>query len=292
MNAPVLAAIDAVASTTPPAWAAAASVAAGSLVGLSLGLTGGGGAIFAVPLLVYWIGIEPRTAVSISLVTVAATAVVGAIERWRLGQVEIRTGLLFAVAGMLTTPVGGWLGGKVPPQTLMSSFAGLMLLIAARMWRKAADTGERMPATVFAAGDAHTCSRDDQGQLRMTTRCFVLLALVGLVVGLLSGLFGVGGGFLIVPALVAFATMNVPRAVGTSRFVMTLVGAAAVTSQVAEGRTIPLDIAGSFVGGSVPALFVGSWIGRRLTGPTLAHVFAVAIVLVAAFIIFKTLTGL
>ena len=98
-----------------------------------------------------------------------------------------------------------------------------------------------------------------------------------------------GGGFLIVPALVAFATMNVPRAVGTSRFVMTLVGAAAVASQVAEGRSVPLDITGSFVGGSVPALFAGSWIGRRLTGPTLARVFAVAIVLVAALIIFKTL---
>jgi uncharacterized membrane protein YfcA len=292
MNVSLLCVIDAVAATTPPAWAAAASVAAGAIVGLSLGLTGGGGAIFAVPLLVYWIGMDPRTAVSISLVTVAATALVGAIERWRLGQVEIRTGLLFAVAGMLTTPVGSWLGGKVPPQTLMAAFAGLMLLIAARMWRKAADTGERMPATVFAAGDEHTCSRDERGQLRMTTRCFVLLTLVGIVVGLLSGLFGVGGGFLIVPALVAFATMNVPQAVGTSLFVMTLVGAAAVTSQAVAGRTVPLDIAGSFVGGSVPALFVGSWIGRRLTGPTLARVFAVAIVLVATFIIFKTLTGI
>jgi len=265
-----------------------AAVLSGGIVGLSLGLTGGGGAIFAVPLLVYWIGVDPRTAVGISLVTVAASAVVGAIERWRLGQVEIRTGLLFAAAGVLTTPVGSWLGGKVPPQALMAAFAGLMLLIAARMWRKAADTGERIPSTVFAAGDEHTCSRDEQGRLRMTTRCFVLLTLVGLVVGLLSGLFGVGGGFLIVPALVAFATMDVPRAVGTSLFVMTLVGAAAVTSQVAEGRTIPLDIAGSFVGGSVPALFIGSWIGRRLTGPTLARVFAVTIVLVAAFIIVKT----
>ena len=131
MIALVLATIDAVAATTPPAWEAAASVAAGSLVGLSLGLTGGGGAIFAVPLLVYWIGVDPRTAVSISLVTVAATALVGAIERWWYGQVELRTGLLFAAAGMLTAPAGGWLGSHVPPQMLMAAFAGLMLLIAA-----------------------------------------------------------------------------------------------------------------------------------------------------------------
>ena len=292
MIAPVLAAIDAVAATTPPAWAAAASVAAGSLVGLSLGLTGGGGAIFAVPLLVYWIGVDPRTAVSISLVTVAATALVGAVERWWYGQVEVRTGLLFAAAGMLTAPAGGWLGEQVPPQTLMATFGGLMLLIAARMWRKASDRTERAAAGVFAAGVGPTCSRDAEGRLRMTTRCFVLLTLVGLVVGLLSGLFGVGGGFLIVPALVAFATMDVFRAVGTSLFVMTLVGAAAVAAQVAAGRSIPLDIAGSFVGGGVPALFVGSWIGHRIGGPTLARVFAVAIVLVAAFMIYKSLAGI
>ena len=265
-----------------------AALLSGGLVGLSLGLTGGGGAIFAVPLLVYWIGVDPRTAVSISLVTVAATALVGAVERWWYGQVEVRTGLLFAAAGMLTAPAGNWLGGQVPPQTLMAAFAGLMLLIAARMWHKAADRTERAAAGVFAAGVGPTCSRDAEGRLRMTTRCFVLLTLVGLVVGLLSGLFGVGGGFLILPALVAFATMDVFRAVGTSLFVMTLVGAAAVAAQVAAGRSIPLDIAGSFVGGGVPALFVGSWIGRRIGGPTLARVFAVAIVIVAAFIIFKT----
>lgn len=289
MIAPVLAAIDAVTATTPPAWTVAASVAAGGLVGLSLGLTGGGGAIFAVPLLVYWIGVDPRTAVSISLVTVAATALVGAVERGWYGQVEVRTGLLFAAAGMLTAPAGGWLGGQVPPHMLMATFAGLMLLIAARMWRKAADRTERAAAGVFAAGVGPTCSRDAEGRLRMTTRCFVLLTLVGLVVGLLSGLFGVGGGFLIVPALVAFATMDVFRAIGTSLFVMTLVGAAAVTAQVAAGRSIPLDITGSFVGGGVPALFVGSWIGRRIGGSTLSRVFAVAIVLVAAFIIYKSL---
>lgn len=290
MNAALLAAIDAVASTTPPTWVA--SVAAGALVGLSLGLTGGGGAIFAVPLLVYWIGVEPRTAVSISLVTVAATALVGAAERWWYGQVELRTGLLFAAAGMLTAPAGSRLGGHVPPQTLMVAFAGLMVLIAVRMWRKASDRSERAAAGVFATGVGPTCSRDAEGRLRMTTRCFVLLTLVGLMVGLLSGLFGVGGGFLIVPALVAFATMDVFRAVGTSLFVMTLVGAAGVAAQVAAGRSIPLDIAGGFVGGGVPALFVGSWIGRQMCGPTLARMFAVAIVVVAFFIIFKTLTGM
>lgn len=279
---------DAVAAALAPSWTMLQSMAAGAVVGLSLGLTGGGGAIFAVPLLVYWIGVDPQAAVRVSLVTVAATALVGAVERWRHGQVEVRTGLLFATAGMLTAPAGGWLGSRLPPQGLLASFAVLMLLIAIRMWRQARDTSERMPAAVFSAGVEPTCSRDECGRLRMTTRCFILLGLVGLVVGALSGLFGVGGGFLIVPALVAFATMDVPRAVGTSLFVMTLVGLSAVASQLAAGRSIPPDVAAGFVAGSIPALFAGSWIGRRLTGPALARGFAVAIVLVAGFMIAKT----
>mgnify|MGYP006282259693 CR=1 FL=1 len=277
-----------IASAATPAWATAV---AGAVVGLSLGLTGGGGAIFAVPLLVYWIGVDPRTAVNISLVTVAATALVGAIERWRYGQVELRTGLLFAAGGMLTAPAGSWLGDRLPPQALLAAFAILMLAIAARMWLKASDRSERAAACVFATGVGPTCSRDAGGRLRMTTRCFVLLALVGLAVGLLSGLFGVGGGFLIVPALVAFATMDVFRAVGTSLFVMTLVGTSAVASQLVAGRAFPVDIVAGFVAGSLPALFAGSWLGRRLGGPTLARVFAGAIIAVATYIIAKTLLG-
>jgi uncharacterized membrane protein YfcA len=94
-----------------------------------------------------------------------------------------------------------------------------------------------------------------------------------------------------VPALVAFATLDVFRAVGTSLFVMTLVGGSAVATQIAAGRSIPPDIVAGFVPGSVRALFAGSWLGRRLGHPTLARVFAVAIVLVATFIICNTLPG-
>jgi uncharacterized membrane protein YfcA len=289
---PLLAAatlVDAVAATAalPPA-----AVAAGGLVGLSLGLTGGGGAIFAVPLLVYGLGVDPRTAVSISLVTVAATALVGAIERWRYGQVELPTGLLFAAAGMVATPLGGWLGSLVPETLLLAAFAMLMLVIAGRMWLTARDVRERLPPAAVDAGSGPACRRDPEGRLRLTSRCATVLTAVGVAVGVLSGLFGVGGGFLIVPALVAFASMGVPRAVGTSLFVMTLVGAAGVAAQVAAGRTIPADVTLAFVAGSIPGLFVGSFVGRRLTGPLLARIFAVAIVLVAVFVIAKTVAGL
>jgi len=270
-----------------PPWPPVAAVAAGLLVGLSLGLTGGGGAIFAVPLLVYWLGVDPPTAVAISLVTVAVTAAVGAVERWRYGQVEVPTGLLFAAAGMLTAPLGGWIGSRLPEQPLLVAFALLMLVIAARMWRTARSVEERLPPAAVEAGSGPACRRDPKGRLRITSRCATVLAVAGLAVGLLSGLFGVGGGFLIVPALVTFASMGVPRAVGTSLFVMTLVGISAVASQVAAGRVVPLDVAGGFVAGSIPGLFAGSAIGRRLTGPLLARCFAIAIVAVAVFVIVR-----
>jgi uncharacterized membrane protein YfcA len=265
------------------------AVVAGVLVGLSLGLTGGGGAIFAVPLLVYWIGVEPSTAVGISLLTVAATAAVGAVERWRYDQVEVPTGLLFAAAGMLTAPLGSWLGARIPEKPLLASFAVLMLVIALRMWRKANEPAERLPPSAVAAGSGPACRRDPEGKLRLTSRCATVLGLVGLCVGLLSGVYGVGGGFLIVPALVTFAAMGVPRAVGTSLLVMTLVGLSGVAAHVTNGRPIPLPIALGFVAGSIPGLFAGSFMGRRLTGPFLSRVFAVAIVCVAMFVIARSL---
>ena len=91
----------------------------GAVVGLSLGLTGGGGAIFAVPLLVYGLGVDPREAIAISLAAVGATSLVGFLHRWKLGQVEIRTGLLFAVAGMVGAPVGTWIAGFLPETVLL-----------------------------------------------------------------------------------------------------------------------------------------------------------------------------
>ncbi len=245
-----------------------------------------------MPLLIYWLGIDPKTAVSISLVTVVVTALVGAVERWWYGQLELPTGLLFATAGMVAAPPGSWLGTLIPAPVLLAAFAVLMLVIAARMWLKARDNVERLSPASLDAGSGPACRRDPEGKLRMTSRCATVLTSVGLAVGILSGLFGVGGGFLIVPALVTFASMGVPRAVGTSLMVMTLVGMAAVASQLVVGRTIPPDVTMGFVAGSIPGLFAGSFIGRRLTGPLLARIFAVAIVCVAVFVIAKTVLGL
>jgi uncharacterized membrane protein YfcA len=271
------------------------SVAAGVLVGLSMGLTGGGGAIFAVPMLVYWIGVGPRAAVGVSLLTVAITAIVGVVERMRHGHVEVRTGLLLAVAGMITAPLGTWLGAMIPGSVLLVSFAILMLGIAHLMWHKAGVPSVRqVPSDTLPGcdqGRGPACRRDPEGKLRLTSRCARVLAVVGLVVGLLSGLFGVGGGFLIVPSLVTFAMMDLSVSVGTSLLVITLVGGSGVASELISGREIPLGITLGFLAGSIPGLFAGSFVGRRLPGPLVARIFSVTIVCVAAFVILKTVAG-
>jgi len=240
----------------------------GFAIGVTLGLFGGGGSILTVPALVYVMGNEPRAAVTASLAIVGLNSLSGMWLRRSQGGVNWRVAASFGAAGMLASFATSQISKQFAGSTLLIAFSVLMLVVGASM----------------------LLLRPPQPRAQIAALSPGVLA-AGAGVGALTGMLGVGGGFLIVPALVAFATMDVYRAVGTSLLVMTLVGAAAVATQVASGRAIPLDIAAGFVGGGIPALFVGSWIGRRVGGPALARVFAVAIVLVAALIVFKTVTA-
>jgi len=261
------------------------SLAFGAIVGLSLGLTGGGGAIFAVPLLVYGLSVEPRQAVGISLAAVGMTAAVGLLIRWKAGQVEVVTGLLFAVAGMAGAPIGSWLSGVIPESLLLLLFALLMFVVAARMWQDA--RRDTKHAANSAAEDGPICGRDTAGKLRLASPCVVVLCVVGVLTGVLAGMFGVGGGFVIVPALVLFTGMAIHRAVGTSLLVITLICAAGVASHLLAQRAIPLDMTLYFVGGGVLGMFAGIWVSRALSGPALQKGFAAVIVAVAVFVILR-----
>lgn len=261
----------------------------GAFVGFSLGLTGGGGAIFAVPLLVYGLGVPAREAVGVSLLTVGSTSLVGFVQRaWR-GMVEFPTGLLFAVAGMVGAPAGSWLADRIPEAVLLGLFAVLMLVIAFRMWQKAGNAATRLPIIDQDAGP--TCRRDPEGKLRLTSQCAMLLGLVGLGAGVLSGMFGVGGGFIIVPALVMFSGMGMQRAIGTSLLVITLISVSGTASHLLARKDLSLATAGVFTAGSIVGLFAGSALAQRLAGPVLQKVFAAAIVLVALYVIFRTVSN-
>ncbi len=263
------------------------AIACGGIVGLSLGLTGGGGAIFAVPLLVYGLRVPASQAVGISLAAVGATSFAGFLHRWRLGEVELQTGLIFAMAGMLGAPFGSWISGQIPASVLLLAFAGLMLYVAIRMWR--GTTRQKTDTVTCTNGDVSpaTCQRDAAGRLVLTSRCGLLLVCVGLATGVLSGLFGVGGGFVIVPALVLFSGMSMHHAVGTSLMVIALVSVSGVTAHLTAGREIDPAMTLLFIVGGVAGLFAGQQLGKRLSGPMLARVFAVAIVAVAVYVILR-----
>ena len=260
----------------------------GTLVGFSLGMTGGGGAIFAVPLLVYVLGIPTREAVGISLLTVGSTAMVGFIQRARNGLVEFPTGILFALAGMIGAPIGSKLADLIPEAVLLVAFAFLMLLISVRMWLKAKVKSANLPI-IDDGNTGLTCHRDPEGRLRLTSQCAMLLGIVGLSAGVLTGMFGVGGGFIIVPALVSFACMGMQRAIGTSLLIITLVSISGATSHVLAGKDLSFQTAGLFTAGSLVGLFIGSWLAQRMAGPTLQRVFSISIVLVATYVILQTL---
>ena len=190
--------------------------------------------------------------------------------------------------------VGTGLGGYVALELAARrprTFAGLMVIVAVRLWKQASHPVLPGPACPTPDhSDGPTCQRDAAGVLILNSRCSMLLLIVGVLTGVLSGIFGVGGGFVIVPALVLFSSMSIHRAVGTSLMVIALVSASGVTSQLWAGNAISPLVTGLFVLGGIGGLFAGQRIGRRLSGPSLQKVFVVAILAVAVFVIIRNLS--
>ena len=265
------------------------SILFGGFVGVALGVTGGGGSLLAVPMLVYGLALAPREAFGVSLAAVGATALIGVVPRIRAGQVEVGTAVLFAVAGMFGAPLGTWVAGMISETVLLAMFAVLMLVIAGRMWnRSKANSVEPRQAVCDTGTGGPTCQRTTDGRLRLTSRCTMLLAVVGLTTGFLSGMFGVGGGFVIVPALVLFSGMSIHKAVATSLLVIVLVSVSGVASHIAAGRDISFEVTGLFVLGGVAGMSLGALVSSRMPAVVLQKVFATGIVSVAMFIVGKT----
>lgn len=251
----------------------------GAIVGFSLGLTGGGGSIFAVPLLIYGLGASVREAVGISLAAVGATALFGAMLRLRHGEVEIGTGLVFAAAGMLGAPLGTWMGGQLPDAITLVGFALLMGIVGIQMWRGSAESQTQSSA----------CNRDESGKLHWNSKCAIGLIVVGVLAGILSGIFGVGGGFIIVPALILASRMPIHRAVSTSLLVIALICVSGVVSFAWTGPTIPLPLTTMFVAGGFAGMFAGAAIRSRMSANILNRVFASGMWAVSIWIVSKTM---
>jgi hypothetical protein len=241
----------------------------GIAIGLSLGLLGGGGSILTVPALVYLVGLEPQVAVSTSLAIVGANSLIGAFFRRKDGSLNGRVALLFGGTGMLAAYLAAGLSKHLPESLLLSIFAGLMLLVGAMMiTRRNADhpsaTGGR--------------------------RFWVVLA-SGLGVGTLTGLLGVGGGFLIVPALVMLVGLPMGQAVGTSLVIIAANSLAGFLGHLGQGH-IDLPVTITFIIAGFAGALAGTRLCQRLPANRVRQAFGGFVILLSVFLFVDNLPGL
>lgn len=215
-----------------------ATLALSVLIGLSLGVLGGGGSILTVPLLVYVAGLDAKEAIAASLFVVGTTSLAGMISHARGGRVRWRTGLIFGAAGMAGAYGGGILGGYLPGTVLLVAFSLMMLATSVAMLR-----GRRSP------------------ERRHSELPVGRVILDGAIVGLVTGLVGAGGGFLVVPALALLGGLPMGVAVGTSLLVIAMKSFAGFA-----GYLTSVSVDWPLVLGVTAAAIVGSLVGGRLAG--------------------------
>lgn len=246
------------------------ALASGSVVGFTLGLVGGGGSVLAVPLLVYLVGVtNPHVAIGTSAVAVAANALLNLVNHGRAGAVKWRCAAVFTVAGVLGAFVGAWFGRQVDGEKLLALFAVLMMVVGGLMLRHR--KGEGLP------------------HVRLGRDNFPKLAGFGLGAGLLSGFFGIGGGFLIVPGLIAATGMPILNAMASSLLAVTGFGVTTATSYAFAGL-VNWSIAGLFVAGGLGGGLLGSRAARTLgqRRGALNILFAGLIFVVAIYMLIRT----
>ena len=208
------------------------AIVLGVLTGLSLGLTGAGGGILAVPALVLGMGYSMTAATPVALLAVGAAALLGALDGLYKHIVRYRAAMFMAVTGALVTSLGVRISHALPEKVLVTLFVAIMLWIATKMLRRPA-----------AVPHTHTpcCLNPETGRLRWTPASTVTLAAIGAVAGLFSGMLGVGGGFLIVPALKRFSDLSMHSIVATSLMLIALISLSASAMSLAHGAVIPVS---------------------------------------------------
>ena len=263
--------------------AAPISALLGLLVGLILALTGAGGGILAVPALVFGTGIGVAQAGPIGLLAVGIAASLGAILGLRAGQVRYRAALLIAAAGMLLAPVGLWAARLADARWLGLLFALVLLYVAAKTWRQAG-----VPATARTAASPACLRGEPSGRFVWTRPCARALGLSGAMAGFLSGLLGVGGGFVMVPALQRHTDLPLKSAVATSLATIALISATGVAPAAAQGG-IDWAAAAPFAGGALAGMLGGRSLAARVAGSALQKGFAALSALVALGMIGKAM---
>lgn len=241
------------------------AVLSGMLTGIALGIFGSGGGIVVVPALIYLLHLPPKEAIAMGLGIIAITAVLSVVSHWRADNVDWRSAAIFGPIGMVGTYAGARLGAVVPASFQLVLFAVVMYLAAFRMLRK----------TVLISG----------GMERKTHIAMLIAAGAG--VGLLAGVVGVGGGFLIVPALVLLASVPMKRAVGTSLAVVSLNSVSGFVGYMGT-VTVNYTLMGAFAAVTVISSLTGARMARRWKAETLKRSFAWCLIVVATYILARS----
>ena len=249
---------------------ALAALPFGLAIGLAVGTLGGGGSVLAVPILVYVLGQGVHEATTASLVVVTAGALAGGLGHARGGRVCWRHAGAFTAAALPGVIAGTALGDAVSGGALIATFALVMLLAAAATWRRAGRPGAI-------------------GELRAQPTCPPLrlardLA-AGLLVGTLTGFFGVGGGFLIVPALLIFLALSIRLAVGTSLAIITITSVMGLVAHLAAGRSIDVPVTATMTAGCIAGALAGAAFAARVPQRALGRGFAGLLTVVATYLL-------
>ena len=248
---------------------------AGIVTGVLLGIFGSGGSIITMPALLYLLDVEPKSAIAMSLGIVAVTASLTAWQHWRQGNVNLRITVVFGLFGVIGTYAGARLGVVTPVVVQLTVFAAVMYAAAWRML-KPAPVHKSVGAACTDCPDGH-CDELDYRHI----------ALHGIGVGVLTGVVGVGGGFLIVPALVLLSGLSMKQAVGTS---LSIVAVKSLAGFAGYAGAVPIDdgLMAGFTAIAVAGSVVGSRLCHRLPADRLKKGFGGFLLLVATYILFKS----
>ncbi|KPV39636.1 sulfite transporter TauE/SafE [Thiohalorhabdus denitrificans] len=255
------------------------AIIAGLATGIVLGIFGSGGSIITTPALLYLLHVEPKSAIAMSLGIVAITATLAAAQHYRKGNVNPKVTLVFGAFGILGTYAGARLGVFTPVVIQLGIFALVMYAAAWRMLRPAQPRQQHQ-----SVGAASV----EEGALENIR--YGHIAVHGVAVGVLTGLVGVGGGFLIVPALVLLSGLGMKQAVGTSLAIVAIKSYAGFFGYAGD---VPIDyqLMGVFTAVAIAGSFAGTWIGHRISSGSLKKGFAVFLLLVATYILYDQLAA-
>jgi uncharacterized membrane protein YfcA len=262
----------------------------GILIGAVLGLTGAGGSVLAVPLLLICLKLDPASATGLALGVVAASSGYGAIQRIRQREILWIPAALFGISGAIFAPPGRLLASHLPSEWLLGSFSVLSLVIAARMFLQSIQHPELAKVVRADSGDSTQepllCRLSDTGRFDWRVRCMAGLSVGGVLTGLLSGLFGVGGGFLIVPFLNQLNGVSMRHAVATSLVIIAAIASSGFVAHISTHAVDWSQLAQLAIGG-IAGMVLGSVLARWLAGARLQQVFAIVIGVMAVLVWFR-----